>query len=143
MKQEGQLGALRTQLAGLPAEKRASVQREFDELEKEHRRGLLELGAAGRLALTGEVEVLPLDDEETPDRARPMTRDGRIQFDPASVEARHDAQLRAAMASGPCSLLILGGSHNLSPAVRRFGQGDVEYLRVTTWWYRIMGMDRP
>ena len=42
--------------------------------------------------------------------------------------------MRAALRSGPCSLLILGGGHDLSAAVRRLG-GDIEYLRVSTRRY--------
>ena len=55
--------------------------------------------------------------------------------DIGKVEARHDFQVRAALRSGPCSLLILGGGHDLSAAVRRLGGGDTEYLRVFTRRY--------
>src|SRR4051794_3190306 len=51
--------------------------------------------------------------------------------DPAAVRDRHDAEVRAALASGPVALVILGGAHNLADSVRRLG-GDVEYVRVTT-----------
>jgi hypothetical protein len=53
-------------------------------------------------------------------------------MDAAKVEARHEGQVLAALGSGPCSLLILGGGHDLSGAVRRLGKGDVEYIRVAT-----------
>jgi hypothetical protein len=49
--------------------------------------------------------------------------------------AREDAQVKAALASGPVSVIVLGGGHDLSDSVRRVGGGTVEYLRVTTRGY--------
>jgi hypothetical protein len=80
------------------------------------------------LVLAGEVEVLPLDEQEALDRAKP----GKVSMDPAKLEARHDAQVQAALADGRCSLLVLGGSHDLSVAIDKLSAGGVEYLRVTT-----------
>jgi hypothetical protein len=80
--------------------------------------------------------VQALDDEAALDRAKPVTPDGRIEFDPGKVEERHDAQVKAALENGPCSLLILGGAHDLSGSVRRLGNGTVEYIRVTTTCYK-------
>jgi hypothetical protein len=39
-----------------------AIDRQVDELVRGHSRQLVAYGAAARLALTGEVEVLPLDD---------------------------------------------------------------------------------
>jgi hypothetical protein len=63
----------------------------------------------------------------------------------AKLEARHDAQVKAALASGgPCSLLVLGGGHDLSASVRRLGGGAAEYVRITTRRYReFAGQDLP
>jgi hypothetical protein len=80
--------------------------------------------------------VLPLDDEELLDWAKPVTPDDRVKRDPAKVEARHDAQVKLALESGPCSLLVLGGNHDLAESVRRLGHGKTEYIRVTTTRYR-------
>jgi hypothetical protein len=50
----------------------------------------------------GEVEVLPL------------------------VKVRHDGQVKRALASGPCSLVVLAGAHDLSASVPRLGGGNTE-----------------
>jgi hypothetical protein len=97
---------------------------------------LAEYRAAARLAVAGEPEILPLDDDELLEAAKPVTPDGRVRADPRKVEARHDSQVRAALASGPCAFVILGGDHDLSASVRRLGGGSAEYLRVTTRAYR-------
>ena len=47
------------------------------------------------------------------------------------IEARQDAQLRVLRRGDPISVVVLGGAHDLSRAIRR-GGGDCEYLRVTT-----------
>src|SRR4051812_4965443 len=108
-------------------------------------RDVLRLGAPGRLLAAREIEaVLPLDDAGLLDAAKPALRGGQAQVEPGKREARHDAQVRAALASGPCSLLVLGGGHDLSASVRRLGGWAAEYLRVTTRRYReFAGRDRP
>src|SRR5262249_45319664 len=75
------------------------------------------------------VEVLPLD-ETLLEVANPMTPGGR-----AKAGARHDYQVKAALAGGPVAFAILGGAHHLSDSVRRLGGGAVEYARVTTAAY--------
>jgi hypothetical protein len=111
------------------------LDKELGTMLREHRRRLLEYGAAGRLALGGEIEVLPLDDDQTLHEARPVTPDGRVSIDPGKLEARHDAQVKRVLKSGPVSVIILGGGHDLSASVRRLGNGRVEYIRVTTVQY--------
>ena len=104
---------------------------------RDHRRRLLEYGTPGLLAMRGEAEVLPLDEDDTLDRANPLTRGG-VDIDRAKAEARHDSQVRLAVASGRCAVLVLGGSHDLSASVKKLG-GGVEYIRVTTRRYREFG----
>jgi hypothetical protein len=104
----------------------------IDAMVREHRRRLLEYGAAVQLEVAHEVEVMPLDDRDLLEGAKPVERDGKMQPDPARLEERHDGQVKAAMKSGACSFLILGGDHDLSESVRRLGGGTVEYVRVTT-----------
>jgi hypothetical protein len=83
--------------------------------------------------------VLPLDDAGLLDAAKPGSG-GEVER--VKLEARHDAQVKA-LASGPCSVLVLGGGHDLSASVRRLG-GTAEYIRVTTGRYReFAGRDRP
>src|SRR5262249_6484610 len=109
-----------------------TIDRQVDELVRGHSRQLVEYGAAARLALADEVEVLPLDDEGLLEQAEPM--EGNL--DPTKNEAGHDAEVKVALDSGPFALLILGGGHDLSASVRRLGKGRVEYMRVTTARYR-------
>ncbi|MBY0514855.1 MAG: hypothetical protein K2P78_13190 [Gemmataceae bacterium] len=94
---------------------------------------LLELGAPGRLLIAGEIDdVLPLDDADLLDRAKPVTPEGKVRIDMEKVKARNDAQVKAVMEKGGVGLIVLGGAHDLSDSVRRLGQGRCEYVRVTT-----------
>src|SRR5262245_52051515 len=98
----------------LTAEKRAEIEKEVDRLDDELRHGLVELGAAARLLLAGDIhDVFPLDDKAALQRAKPVTPEGRIKEDAEKVRAREDAMVKLAL-DGRCSLLILGGAHNLS-----------------------------
>jgi hypothetical protein len=45
--------------------------------------------------------------------------------------------VKAALASGPCSFIVLGGKHDLSAGVRRLGGGTTEYVRVTMRQYKV------
>ena len=74
----------------------------------------------------------PLDDADLLEGAKPVRPDGTVKIDQARVEARHDGQVKRALASGPCSVIVLGGAHDLSASVRKFGSGTTEYIRVTT-----------
>jgi hypothetical protein len=99
----------------------------------QHNVHLLELGAPGRLLIAGEIEaVLPLDDADLLEQARPIAPGGKTKFDPAKLKARRDGQVKAVLANGVFGLIVLGGSHVLSDSVRRLGKGRCEYLRVTT-----------
>jgi hypothetical protein len=108
-----------------------------------HRRQLLEYGASGELAVAGEVEVLPLDDEELLAMTKPVSPDGKVSVERAKLEARHDSQVMAALASGPCAFIILGGGHDLSASVRRLVGGRAGYIRVTTTRYEEMTGKAP
>jgi hypothetical protein len=81
-------------------------------------------------------EVLPLDDADRLDQAKPITPDGKVTFDPKRVAARQDGTVKAATARGSLALIVLGASHDLSDSVRRVGGGRCEYVRVTTRRYR-------
>jgi hypothetical protein len=108
----------------------------IDEIVREHRRRLLEYGAAVQLEIAHLVEVLPLDDGDLLERAKPFERDGKMEPEPARLGARHDGQVEEALKSGAVSFIILGGDHDLSESVRRLGGGKVEYVRVTTGRYK-------
>jgi len=109
------------------------VETEITDMIHQHRLRLLELGAAGRLLIAEEIdEVLPLDDADLLDKAKPITAEGKVKADPAKLMARRDAQVKAVLARGPLALIVLGGAHDLSDSVRRLGGGHCEYIRVTT-----------
>jgi hypothetical protein len=113
--------------------KTAKHKAEIVDMLDQHKARLLELGAAGRLLIAGEIdEVLPLDDADALDLAKPITPDGKFLVDPAKLVVRHDAQVRAVLDKGPLALIVLGGAHDLSDSVRRLGGCRCEYVRVTT-----------
>jgi hypothetical protein len=133
-----QLAAVRQLLEGSGPEggrhgKAKKVEAEIREMIDQHQLRLLELGAAGRLLVAGEIEeVLPLDDGDLLDQANPVTPEGKVRLDPDKVKARQDAQVKAVLNRGAFGLIVLGGAHDLSDSVRRLGQGRCEYIRVTT-----------
>ena len=93
---------------------------------------LVEMGAAGRLLVSGEIEeVLPVEDHELLDAANPITSDGQVQFDAEKVQARRDAIVQNMLKAGSFGLMILGGDHDLTENVKRVGEGKCEYIRVT------------
>jgi len=113
--------------------KAKAVERELLGLLQQHRLDVLRFGAVGRLFAAGEVEgVLPLDDAQLLDAARPITAKGNVKGDPEKIRAREDAQVQAALKSGPVAVIVLGGAHDLAESVRRAANGKVEYLRVST-----------
>jgi hypothetical protein len=63
-------------------------------------------------------------------RARRRPRQGYAEGVPLGREA-WAAVARTALQAGPVAVLVLGGAHDLSGAVRRLAPGDCEYLRVT------------
>jgi hypothetical protein len=108
------------------------VDRALSKVLAEHRRRLLEWGAAGQLAIDQAAAVLPLDDERLLQEANPVRPDGTVKLDLANLDARHDAQVKTALASGPVAAIVLGASHDLSAAVQKLGAGSTEYIRVST-----------
>lgn len=118
-------------------EKGKKMEAEIVDMLDQYKAQLLELVAAGRLLIAGEIdEVLPLDDAEALEHAKPITPDGKVQMDPAKLAARHDAQVRAVLDRGPFGLIVLGGAHDLSDSVRRLGGGHCESIMVATWRFR-------
>ena len=113
------------------------IEAEITDMIDQHRLRLLELGEPGRLLIAGEIdEVLPLDDADLLDRAKPITPEGKVRLDPEKLKARQVAQVKAVMDKGGFGLIVLGGAHDLSDSVRRLGQGRCEYIRVTTRRFR-------
>ncbi len=106
----------------------------------DHKYRLLEMGSAGRLLISGELgDVLPLEDAEALERAKPVTPSGGVKLDPQKIEVRHEAQVKLALKNGPVAVIVLGGAHDLTASVRRFGGEKCEYLRLTTKRFREIG----
>lgn len=95
------------------------------------REDTLQLGAAGRMLMAGQIEqVSPAEDEELLDKANPV-RDGKLVFDETANKAREDAVVRLLLQERE-SVLIMGGSHDLTDNV----PDGVEYLRVVLKRYQ-------
>jgi hypothetical protein len=95
----------------------------------------LHLGAVGRLLMAGEpVRMLPLDDAELLDAARPVTREGKVRLEPVKVRAREGYMVRSALPVRPVAVIVLGGEHDLSESVGRLAPGS-EYIRVKVEGY--------
>lgn len=85
--------------------------------EKPEREALLKIGAAGQLFLSGELKgVLPLDDEETLNAAKP---DQYGKLSPIAQEAREDAQVRRLVRGSGVSVILLGAQDDLSDNVQK------------------------
>jgi len=107
--------------------------RQVEDLLAEHEHRLLELGAPGRLLLSGELaEVLPLDDQDALDAANPVSPAGDVRIEPAALLAREQAIVRVLLDSEPVTVIVLGAAHDLTRALQSATVERVEYLRATT-----------
>jgi hypothetical protein len=79
--------------------------------------------------------VLPLDDAALLEAARPVTAGGKAVVGGSEQWAREDAIVRAALARGPFTLVILCGGHDLTESVRRVAGANCEYVRVAVGGY--------
>lgn len=94
----------------------------------EHRQTLLRLGAAAELLLDGKpIKMLPAEGAEH-EAGRP--RGGMI--DDKLQAAREAAIVKRITAKKATATLVLGGAHDLTPAIRPTGWG---YIRVTPRGY--------
>lgn len=135
--EQNQIVRLKEQLAEVRELRSAEIEQQIVGLLEQHKYRLLEIGAAGRLMLAGEIEeVVPLEDSTLHTNADPIS-DGQIRFDREKVRARNDAQVKTVLDKGPFGLVILGGAHDLSESVRR--HPGCEYVRVTTKRFREVG----
>ncbi len=116
------------------------IQNKLQVMLDEHKVRMLEIGAAGRLLVSGELDdVLPLEETVAYQNAQPLAATGEVKLDPATIEARHDAQVKAVLDNGTFGLIVLGAAHDLTESVGRLGGGKCEYVRVTTKWVEEMG----
>jgi hypothetical protein len=96
----------------------------------------LEFGAVARCLAAGELDdVAAAEDEAAYAAANPISGEG-VDFHGPANSAREAAIVRRLVASGPVSVVVLGGAHDLSEAVRAVG--GCEYLRV---WVEDLGSD--
>ena len=135
--EENQIPKLRKQLQEARDLKSKEIEQQALQMLDEHSVRLLQIGAAGRLLLAGEIEeVLPLEDSLLHDEADPITG-SKIHFDRDKVRAREDAHVKAVLDKGPFGLVILGGSHDLGESVRQ--HVGCEYIQVTTKRFKEFG----
>jgi hypothetical protein len=117
--------------------KAKAVEAELVGMLDQHKHRLLEMGASGRLLITGELEeVLPLDNADLLEQAKPITPEGKVQMDPVKLTARREGQVRAVLEKRAFGLIVLDGVHDLSDSIRRLGRNRCEYIRVTTSRFR-------
>jgi hypothetical protein len=120
--------------------KAADLAKEVRGLLDAHRMEVLKLGAAGQLRLNGLLaEVLPLDDADLLAAAGPDKR-GAIDADAAARRER--AMVKNAFSAGPVAIIVWGGSHDLTAAIRAMG-ADAEYVRVTQETYGRLIKEKP
>lgn len=132
-----QLQEVQKLLADKPTPEVRSLEHKILSLLADFQVRLIEMGAAGRLLISGTIqEVLPIEDAEALEKSDPVTSDNKTRLEQAKKEKRQDAIVRNALKAGPFVLLVLGGEHDLTESVNRFGQGKCEYIRVTTKRYR-------
>jgi hypothetical protein len=76
----------------------AKIEAEIRQMIDQHQHRLPELGAAGRLLVAGEIEkVLPLDDGDLLDGAKPVTPEGKIKLDAGKLKPRDDGKVKAVL----------------------------------------------
>lgn len=87
-----------------------------------YREDLLQIGAAGRLLLSDELDdVLPLEDHDAWQAAKPIDGERNINADPAREQAM-------ANRLSPGAVVVLGAGHDLSPYL--FGDMSARVIRV-------------
>ena len=101
---------------------------------KDYQSDLLQIGAAGRLLMSGELkDVRPLDTHSGLEQSNPRAADGSLRRVSArTIESREDAQVRYLLKSSGTAVVILGGAHDLTNNVDRLSNGKCQYVRVTT-----------
>lgn len=132
-----QLAEVQEVLADKPSPEARSAEGKILAMLADFQERLIEMGAAGRLLISGEIEdVLPIEDAEPLDASNSITPDDKSRLDQARVTARQDAIVKNALNSGPLCLMILDGEQDLTDSIKRIGGGKCEYIRVTTKRYQ-------
>tara|TARA_R110002111_G_scaffold248400_1_gene312030 strand:+ start:45465 stop:46145 length:681 start_codon:yes stop_codon:yes gene_type:complete len=83
---------------------------------------LMELGAAGRLVVSGELQtVLPVEDAAAFEAANPLKPDGKIVFNEKAGERRENAIVRNLQKGSGVVVITLGAGHDLRDNLKRLG----------------------
>ncbi|MEQ9009518.1 MAG: hypothetical protein RLP12_16680 [Ekhidna sp.] len=111
---------------------------DFDRLvEAQNKIDLLELGAAGRLVVKGELNtLLPAEDSEAFEAAKPVRSDGKVKFDMKANERREDAIVRNLLKGSRVVVITLGKDHDLHDNIRRLSP-KVRYRRLDIVFGRV------
>lgn len=96
----------------------------------------MELGAAGRLVVSGELQtILPAEDSAVFKAANPVQPDVAVDIDREAEERCEDAIVRNLMKADGVAVIILGGGHDLSDNIKR-NEGNCKYERVAAPKYK-------
>jgi hypothetical protein len=96
------------------------IRRNLDQLAKDLREDRIQLGAIGSLIRDGDLDdVIPLESTEMLEAANPITQDGQIRSDSVAGTAREAEMVRRILAGGPVAIVVLGGAHDLSDALKK------------------------
>jgi hypothetical protein len=110
-----------------------AVEKDIADLLEHHRMKLLELGAAPRLLVRGELQqVLPLDNAALLDAAKPMLMNAEVVPDSVAKAARQDA-IKSALVGGGRGLPG-GSSLARLPAQRRGVRNQAALPALTVDW---------
>lgn len=116
-------------LKGYEADKLEQPESAFDKLVAEQNKiDRLELGAAGQLVLSGDLQtILPAEEAKAYEGANPLKSGGpsdfskKIEFDRQANERREDAIVRNLMKADGVAVITLGMAHNLHDNMKRLG----------------------
>jgi hypothetical protein len=119
------------------------VRRELMQLIQELRHEVLQLGAIGTLIREGSLEsVIPLESTATIEAANPITADGHMRANPAAMKAREDEMVRRILVGGPIAIVVLGGDHDLTEALKTTGRPfTYEFVEAPT--YKRLAKETP
>lgn len=93
------------------------IRQNLNRLYVEMREERIQLGAVGAILREGAIDtVMPLE------AADPVTVDGKIRSDSATMKAREAEMARRIVAGGPVAIVVLGGEHDLTDALKATGR---------------------
>jgi hypothetical protein len=115
---------------------RSTPESEFDRiLAAQERLDLLELGAAGQIVVSGELEaIVPADNSKTIDSTNLIQADDKIVFNWTPKETRAIAIAKNLLHGRGVVVTLLGGNHDLSEKLEQQSTG-VKYTRIAVPQY--------